>query len=159
MMPLLVIDMHLLFNSRTHKIFVALAQIQRVSDLHFFNRQEEIYSVDVKSIENDSEMAIHISIHAKPCRHFSPRIVISQDQLGMLDEDFDNALVWEEWDGNTSQEKKTIRHPSNDKNFAFLLYACQQWVMVEKRSRKKFDQDRQMKSIRKKLEAYFKTWI
>lgn len=71
----------------------------------------------------------------------------------------ENFLDLEEWSEGEVVYRQSSRHVSNDKNFAFLLYTCEHWVMIEKRNKKKLAQDQKMKTIRKKLEKYLKTWI
>jgi len=147
--------MPFLFKTRTRKIFGVLSQIQDVFGYYAFRKEEDIYSVSVRSIDNDNEMAIYIYVYFSPEHH----VVISQDQLAVFDDDFDNSLVLEEWCEGRIMDRRRSRHASNDKNFAFLLYTCEHWVMIEKRNKKRLAQDQMMKTIRKKLEKYFKAWI
>lgn len=149
--------MPLLFDTRTREIFEVLNQIQRVFRYHLFQRDKDIYEVRVESIDNDKEIMTYICVYLEPASR--SHIVISQDQLGMLDADLDNALVLEHWSDGELVHGESCRHASNDRNFAFLLYTCQHWVMINKRRKKNFDKKYQMKTMRRKLEQYFKTWI
>jgi len=148
--------MALLFDPRTGKIFEVLNQIQRVFGYHLFQREKDIYEVRVESIDNDKEIVTYIRVYLEPaCR---THLVISQDQLGMLDADLDNALVLEHWEDGERVHEESCRHASNDRNFAFLLFTCQHWVMLNERTKKNFDENFKMKTMRRKLGEYFKTF-
>lgn len=151
--------MHSLFDNRTRKIFGVLMQIQEVFGCYVFDKEEHIYSVRVESIDNDDEIRTYIYLYYEPYGGFTQHLVISQDQLAMFSGDFDNSLVLEHWIDGKVNHRQSCRHVSNDRNFAFLLYLCEHWVMVEKRNRKKVRQDNMMKKYAQKLETYFKKRI
>jgi len=151
------IDMPFLFLTRTRKIFAALDQIQGVFDYQLFRREEDIYEVRVESIDNDDEMVTYIYVYFKPAHH--THLVISQDQLGMLNANFDNSLVFKHCSQGKVVYHRSYRHVSNDKNFAFLLHACVHWVMIKKRWNMELAQDQKMKTLRRHLEEYYKKWF
>lgn len=151
------IDILYLFDIRTRKIFGVLNEIQGIFDYHLFQREEEIYDVRVESIDNDDEMVTHIYIYFEPAHR--THIVISHDQLGMFDANFDNSLVLTHWSRGKVVHQQSRRHVSNDRNFAFLLHTCGYWVMIRNRWQKELAQDQKMKALRRQLVEYYKKWI